>query len=736
MRLSIFILGVIGITAQSVFLREVLATFQAGEFTIGAALFFWLLWTSVGSGVLGRLTRKTSDPVKVFHELLPWYGLMGYVGVCAVSGVPYLARLTPGELVPFDIQFTAVALSFLPFNVLGGLLFSVGVKALEYESRVSSGHVYRIEAWGAALAGALVSIVLVNIITNNTIALLCPALALGTSMKWSAGRKSPGFVFGFLLLLCLAFLAAAVLWHGRASSYYFKGQSLLGEKETRYGRIRVTRNVSEITFYSDASTLFSFPDRETSEYTAHIPLLSADTRSNVLVLGGGPGGVIDEVLKYRSVEHITCVELDPALFEMSRRYLPEPWRNDPRVETVVADGRAFLDGTDRRFDVIIMNMPPPLSGLTNRYYTKEFFRLASSRLTDTGIIAFSLTGAENYIPDYLAEFLATIEETLRSAFPSVIALPGVRVRFIASNRPGQVDTLGWEELVARRRELNLETLYVRDYFLRFTMSPLRMEMLREALDTVEAPPVNSDSKPSGYFLRTVVQGNLDESMIIGFAERLAEPRLLVLFATAVTIFLALLAAVPGKGAVGRSVAAAIVSVGMTEISLEIMAIMAYQSVFGYLYGRIALLVGSYMAGLAMGARYGTMLAEKGHADTKTLALIQWGIATVPLLWMLVLALHTIFPGRLFPLEISFYLLTALSGIAGGVQFPVADTLYRSSHGRRAGPGTVYGADLAGSSIGALVTGSFLIPVLGIFPMLTFLTVLNGVTAAAVRSGKE
>ena len=730
MHLSVFILGIIAMTAQAAFLREVLATFRAGELTIGVALLFWLLWTSVGSGFLGRLAFRFSNPGHWFHTLLPWYGVFGYTGVTVIGAVPFLAQLTPGELVSYDLQCAAVALAFLPFNILGGFLFTLGVKALEREDSPSAGHVFTLEAFGSALAGAVVSLILVNFLSNNMIALACPVIGIGAVFLPGIHHKTQGNIYR--LILPIALLIAVIWWNERASNYYYKGQTLLREKDTKYGRLRVTKRKEQITFYSDAATLFSAPDLETSEYIVHIPMLAANKPRSVLVLGGGPGGVIDEVLKYESVERVTCVELDPALFELAERFLDEAWAEDPRVETVFTDGRAFLENTDRRFDVIVMNMPAPLSGVINRYYTSEFFRLSASRLSGRGILGFSLTGAENYIPDDLAFFLASIRHTLQSAFPSVTALPGLQCRFLAGNSPGLVDSLGWEELVEKRGELGIETSYVRDYFLRFTMSSQRVNFLTENLDAVQSPSINSDTKPTGYFSRIIVQGNLDASRVISFINPLANPVVLTLLMVTGIVSIALFAVIPGKSALKRTVMATVMSVGMTEISLEVLAIMAYQSIFGFLYGRIALLTGFYMAGLAVGALVGTRLVERGNTGTKLLAVIQSGIAVIPLVWALILWLHSAFPGGIPALEASFYILTALSGIAGGLQFPVADSLYRISIPRQQiGFGTIYGIDLAGSSVGALVTASLMIPVLGMQKVLIFFAVLNAMTAGIV-----
>ncbi|MFC1692914.1 fused MFS/spermidine synthase [Candidatus Latescibacterota bacterium] len=730
MAFSVFILGLIGMTAQAAFLREILATFRGGELTIGVALLFWLLWTSVGSGVIGRITPRITNPGRLFNILLPWYGVLGYIGVMITGNVSFLVRLTPGELVPYDLQFATVALAFLPFNTLGGFLFTLGVKALERRDSPTAGSAYVWEAVGSALAGAIVSFILVNLVNNNLIALLCTLTAFGVTIIWAFRHKSKGCIY--LLVLPIVVFAAAHRGSETASRYRYKGQNILRTKDTKYGRLSVTKKGEQITFYSDASTLFSAPDPETSEYIVHIPMLSVDDIQSVLVLGGGPGGIIDEVLKYRTVEQVTCVEIDPGLFELAEQFLDESWKDDPRVETVIADGRAFIENTGRQFDVIIMNMPPPLSGVTNRYYTKDFFKLLTSRLSEHGIVGFQLMGAENYYSDDHAYFLASIRTTLQSVFPSITVLPGLECRFLAGNTPGLVDSLGWEHLMNRREKLGIETNYVREYFLSFTMSPERMNFLTETLDSVPSPSINTDTKPTGYFSRTILQGNLDMSRIIRSIKHVANRRIVISLLVTIVIITALFALIPGKGAFRRTVMAAVMSMGMTEISLEVMAIMAYQSIFGFLYGKIALLTGSYMAGLAAGAFMSTRRVESGYVGTKDLAAIQARISIVPLVWIFVLSLHSVFPGRIPALEASFYILTALSGLVGGLQFPIADSLYRRSleHTERQ-LGVIYAVDLAASSAGALITASLIIPVLGMVPVLSFFAVLNILTAGVI-----
>ena len=723
MTYGLFTLGALSIIVQAAFMREILAAFRGGDLTVGAALLAWLFWTALGSGVLGRSAPRFRAPAPLFAGLLPAYGILGYLAVTLIGSAPFLLRLLPGELVPYDLQIVAATLFPAPFNILGGFLFALAVRATERPEAPSAGKAFTIEALGAAAGGLLFSTILVRLLPNHLIALSCPAAALAFS-GFEALRRG-GRAALTLAPLYVLLTAGVFIFHDRTAGYPYRGQTLLAERDTEYGRLRVTRTGEQITFASDASILFSAPNPETAEYVVHIPMLAAREHRCVLILGGGPGGAIAEALKYRDLERLTAVELDPAVFALARKHLGEDPARDPRVRTVTADPRAFLARTDERYDVIIMTTPEPLSGLANRTYTREFFRLAASRLSPDGVLGFALEGAENYITGDLARFLASIRATLRSAFPSVAALPGLECRFLASNRPGALDGLTWERIEDTRTRLGIETSYVRDYFLRYTLSPERMKYLRASLDAVENPPANSDTRPAGYIIRTALQGALDSSRVTRLLGVCARPFTLVALLAAVAFALLVNALVRGRGAALRAAASCVLVLGFTEISFTVLGILAYQSFFGYLYSRIALLTGSYMAGLAAGGYLGMRAVARGRTDMRLLAFIQSGIALVALIWMLLLA-----AGGHRAAEPGYFLLASLSGFLGGLQFPIADARYRSAHRNTSSGGAVYGFDLAGSSFGALLTGTLFIPGLGMYPTLAFLAGLNLLAAGA------
>jgi spermidine synthase len=120
----------------------------------------------------------------------------------------------------------------------------------------------------------------------------------------------------------------------------------------------------------------------------HLPLLAAASQKSVLLIGGGLGGGIAEVLRY-PVERLDYLELDPRALDIVRPRLPAPLESslrDPRLRILHEDGRSWLGRNQRLYDVILVNLPPPATALVNRFYTREFFLLARENLEKDGLL--------------------------------------------------------------------------------------------------------------------------------------------------------------------------------------------------------------------------------------------------------------------------------------------------------------------------------------------------------------
>ncbi len=124
------------------------------------------------------------------------------------------------------------------------------------------------------------------------------------------------------------------------------------------------------------------------EMLTHVPLLAHGNVKDVLIIGGGDGGMLREVCKHAGVEHVTQVEIDDKVVEMCKEYLPNHSAGayeDPRVEIVIDDGAAFVKNCERRFDVIISDSTDPI-GPGEVLFTEDFYGNCKSCLKPGGIL--------------------------------------------------------------------------------------------------------------------------------------------------------------------------------------------------------------------------------------------------------------------------------------------------------------------------------------------------------------
>lgn len=111
----------------------------------------------------------------------------------------------------------------------------------------------------------------------------------------------------------------------------------------------------------------------------------------ILVIGGGEGAVLREIIKHPQVEKLVMVDIDQEVVELCQRYLPE-WSNgafeDPKVDVHFMDAREYLENTDYRWDIIFIDITEPLDDNPSyRLFTKEFYQLVVQRLKKNGVTA-------------------------------------------------------------------------------------------------------------------------------------------------------------------------------------------------------------------------------------------------------------------------------------------------------------------------------------------------------------
>jgi spermidine synthase len=148
-------------------------------------------------------------------------------------------------------------------------------------------------------------------------------------------------------------------------------------------------------------------------------LAAARPPQSALIIGGGEGATLREVLKYPSIRRAVMVDIDGEVVDLCKRHLPEMHQGafeDPRTEVRIEDARAYLEQTQDQFDYICIDLVEPLEeGPACLLFTREFYRLVHDRLTPEG--AMTMQGGMTKIGEI--NFFSAIHRTLRQVFPVV-----------------------------------------------------------------------------------------------------------------------------------------------------------------------------------------------------------------------------------------------------------------------------------------------------------------------------
>lgn len=227
--------------------------------------------------------------------------------------------------------------------------------------------------------------------------------------------------------------------------YYRKGllvRRVLADERTQFQHIQVV----ETEFFGNALILddiIQLTERDNAGYhemIVHVPMLAAEKPRRVLIVGGGDGGSLQQVLRYPSVEEAVVCELDQRVVDLSRQHFSasfgDPWA-DPRAKLLVRDAFGFLEENPGQFDVIISDTTDPI-GMAERLFSDEFYKLMVRALTPKGAAA---TQCEQ--PFFDVELIRQIYKTARSLtrnpayyYANIPTYPGGGIGFMyISNTP-------------------------------------------------------------------------------------------------------------------------------------------------------------------------------------------------------------------------------------------------------------------------------------------------------------
>ncbi|MDQ5882231.1 MAG: spermidine synthase [Pseudomonadota bacterium] len=377
----LFAMGV-GSWLSKYIVRDLIGRFVQIELLIGivggfsaAALFFTFVWAP--------------GPFK-----LMLYFLVFMLGMLVGLEIPLIMRILKR-----DLAFKEVVSQVLTFDYLGALAVSILFPVLL---------VPHLGLVRSALMFGLLNV----------------AVALWALWLFRAQMLPTGLLRGqsvaALLLLGGAFVAAGEVTSFAETQLY--ADEVVHAESSPYQRIVVTRWKDDLRLHLNNNLQFSSRDEyRYHEALVHPALATLPGARRVLVLGGGDGMAVREILKYPQVESITLVDLDPAMTRLfssapALRSLNENALSSPKLKVINADALVWLEENRERFDFVVIDFPDPSNFAIGKLYSSAFFRLLEKHLSETGLAVVQSTS-----PLYARQSFWCIVTTIESV--GLVATP-------------------------------------------------------------------------------------------------------------------------------------------------------------------------------------------------------------------------------------------------------------------------------------------------------------------------
>ncbi len=695
----LFSLGLFGLVAQAVLLRQFMATFAGNELTLGIAVSAWLLWEAIGAAIAGRsrwtgaarhpgpsltVSLPLQEEIKARQEtrylsLIVIVAIVGTVlAAAAIVPVRRIIGLAPGQTLTIP---TLIAILFT-FTLIPA--WSHGWLFVWAASRLGSGgRAYCWRGAGTVTAGLLLAVLFaLGAPTLSTLAASALPLVLflpaPSPKKENGAGSSEHRMLPWLLVPILLGLAIAgprlelgcwqLAWPG------YQATSLT---PSRYGLTVVIERAGSPTVLYDGVPVHTIPalDPLAAEELVAVPLLAASNPRQLLLIGQGLGAPAAAARNWPELA-ITILQPDARLTSTIKRIDPTVASQlaDPHVRVLAQDPVAFLRNTRDSFDCIILLLPAPTTLASSRLFTPDFYRRCRTRLTPAGTLAIPGPGDPAALSSDLTTLLAHRRRQLAAIFPHVQLLALDFPLLIAANRPvlsGPLPPGNW---------LLLDSGYLASLF-----SPLRQQQLQAAVEG------SADAARSELLATLIRESRLASpaSARLWTAVSRIRPSTLGLMAAGLALVVLILA---WRRRSAFAVPWAILSSGFTGAALPILVLFSWQLRYGSVYWSLAVLTAAFMAGTVLGSSIGGRVSPRAFL----VADILLGLLA-SLVWL------TSLPAVLL------LLLNLLVGIALGLQFSLAT----AGQPVRRRTGLITALDLTGGFVGGLATSLVLVPALGL-----------------------
>lgn len=688
---SIIGTGISSIAVQLLTIREFITQFHGNEITISLVLFMWLFLNGIGSlcSKVVRISRYSSYAFLIL--IIAVWPLPQLLVIRYFKEYLLLHGTSPG----FYQIALYIALTTAPYCLLVGFILPSALTLLRHNYHYfSSGELYITDNIGDICGGILFSFILVYWVNPFKTVAITSALLILTALMLTVKTGKKHLVF-FSVLAAGAFYLYSLNSQFEISTLKPQYGDISIYNESPFGRIVITKEDSQHTFWESGTPLYTDSDIINNEEKVHYALSQLDGRiGNVLLISGGLGETLHEVNKYNP-SHIDYVELDPSITEVAIK--AGLIKMTPNLAVINYDGRAYLKETKKKYDAILIDLPDPDTFQINRFFTSEFYSIARKKLSSSGILSFGMKYYENYISDIRKRKLSSVYNTVSQYFKNVTLIPGGDVYFLCSDITLHTD------IPSRLSKKSIDTEYIK-WFYKGNVTADRLRQVKESIDSSEY--INTDFEPR----------MINIAFKEWFSKYGSSPR---------NFFIFLMAAVFIYIVFMKKEEYVLFSSGLAAMGVEMLIIYCFQIMYGYVYLKVGVIVTVFLLGILPGAAVGSMHHQKREAKLVLSEVIIICLLICLYIWISFVKsdIH----------QIWFMVYCFIFSFFCGFQFPVVTGIIGEKSSPAAG---CMAADLAGSAVGTLVAGAVLVPLAGIQSAVILIIVVKLSSSLIVMLGRR
>ncbi|MGC8497284.1 MAG: polyamine aminopropyltransferase [Thermoplasmata archaeon] len=217
-------------------------------------------------------------------------------------------------------------------------------------------------------------------------------------------------------------------WYGEQQTngvkllFKMKKKVYEGRSEYQHLEIYESREFGKIMFLDGTVQLTERDEFIYHEMITHVPLNYHRAPKRVLVIGGGDGGTVREILKHR-VDSITLVEIDKIVVDSSKKYFPSLAKSldDRKVEVIIDDGIKYVENSKSKYDIVIIDSTDPV-GPAKALFSDSFYRNVRSKLNKNGIVV-TQSGSPFYYPEHLKIAVKNMRKSFAYTYTYLADIP-------------------------------------------------------------------------------------------------------------------------------------------------------------------------------------------------------------------------------------------------------------------------------------------------------------------------